>query len=100
MNRIGKGLQYGSYGIVILFAGGMAFYLGVNIIRDIHTKNKASDIDFKVHTCFDKKTHKEFYEDVWDVEFQSTMSSEETRICVQKRWELDGKWQKALEERC
>ena len=100
MNHIENRLFNGLYVAVILCGGGMTFYLGANIVRIIHIENKASSIDSKVHTCFNKETRKGFYDDVRDVRYHSTLSSEAATISVQKRWEMDGQWQKALEERC
>jgi hypothetical protein len=100
MNHIDNRLLYGLYGVVILFGGGLTFYLGANLVRIIHTENKSSSIDFKVHTCFDKTIRKQFSDEVNDTYYNSILDRYEATISVQKRWEMDGKWQKALEERC
>lgn len=83
-------------GFTIILAGGLTAYAGY----ETYIIYKSRTIDYKVYMCFNMKTRKGFYDDVWDVSFHSTLSSEAARICVQKRWEVDGKWQKALEERC
>ena len=97
MNHIGIRLLDG---VAILCGGGMTFYLGANIVRDIHTRNKANAIYSKVQSCFDETISKQFTDEVWNAYYSSTLDRPEASICVQKRWEMDGRWQKALEERC
>ena len=100
MNHIGNRLLYGLYGVMVLYCLGDIFYLSSEITMDKHTKKKANAIYSKVQSCFDETISKQFTDEVWNAYSKSTLERTEATISVQKRWEMDGRWQKALEERC
>ena len=83
-------------GLTFIPVGVLTTYFGYKS----YTIYKSTTIDSKVQACFDEKMRKRFANDVSDAYYMSTLDKREATISVQKRWEMDGQWQKALEERC
>jgi len=95
----------------VVFAGGLAAYMIITLTDDmsVHSRhitmdtrasNEATDIDSRVQVCFDEKTRKEFTNEVTEAWKNSTLNLDHSTVSIQKRWEMDGRWKKALEERC